>query len=131
MDNTIIFLYMKGIIKVGQKFKAMLFSFSIGIIVFSLCFGIMALVSFLTTGVNLYSIYYFSGLGIIGSIIMCIVATLYVIVSFDNATQIVDSGADKDYEWYASYAITLNVIYLFFEILRLILIILSNSSKRK
>lgn len=53
------FLYMKGIIKVGQKFKAMLFSFSIGIIVFSLCFGIMALVSFLTTGVNLYSIYYF------------------------------------------------------------------------
>ena len=59
------------------------------------------------------------------------VATLYVIVSFDNATQIVDSGADKDYEWYASYAITLNVIYLFFEILRLILIILSNSSKRK
>lgn len=125
------FLYMKGIIKVGQKFKAMLFSFSIGIIVFSLCFGIMALVSFLTTGVNLYSIYYFSGLGIIGSIIMCIVATLYVIVSFDNATQIVDSGADKDYEWYASYAITLNVIYLFFEILRLILIILSNSSKRK
>lgn len=125
------FLYMKKVIKVGQKLKAVLYSFSIGIVVFSLCFGIMALVSYLISGVDLYSLYYFSGLGIVGSIIMCIVASLYVIVSFDNATQIIDSATDKEYEWFASYAITLNVIYLFFEVLRLILLIFSNSSNQK
>ena len=60
---------------------------------------------------------------------MCIVATMYVIFSFSVADNLIEAGADKDMEWYAAYAITLNVVYLFIEILRLLLILFSRQSR--
>ena len=48
-------------------------------------------------------------------------------ISLDNAQVIVTAGVDKNYEWYASFGIVLNVIWLFWEVLRLVLIIFSRS----
>ena len=43
---------------------------------------------------------------------MVILAGLYVVISFDNTTRIVDIGLGKTYEWYAAFGILLNVIWL-------------------
>lgn len=126
-----IFVYRKGYITVNRRFRGFLLAFSLGALIFSCVFGIMSLITFLTSGINLWSMFYFSGLGIIGAVIMCFIAALYVIASLGTADQLIQSGASKEYEWYASYAITLNVIYLFLEILRLILLIVQRTNKNR
>lgn len=123
-------LYAKGYIQVGRKFKSFLIIVSLGILIFSFFFSLMALVMFLVNRVNLYSLFYMSGLGLVCSIVMCIIASMYVIVSLSNADEMIESGASKVYEWFAAYAITLNVIYLFIEVLRLLLIIVSRSREK-
>ncbi len=123
------FLYSRGIIRVNNRFRSFLLVISLGIIILSLGFGLLSLIVFLTSGQNLYTLYYFSGFGLLGAIIMCIVATMYVIFSFSVADNLIEAGADKDMEWYAAYAITLNVVYLFIEILRLLLILFSRQSR--
>lgn len=126
-----IFVYRKGYITVNHRFRGFLLAFSIGALIFSCVFGIMCLVTFFTSGIDLWSMFYFSGFGILGAIIMCCIAALYVIASLGTADQLIQSGASKEYEWYASYAITLNVIYLFLEILRLILLIVQRTNRNK
>ena len=49
---------------------------------------------------------------------------MYVLSSLSLADNLIQSGVEKTMEWYASYAITLNVIYLFIEILRLIILLI-------
>ena len=61
------------------------------------------------------------------TILPCGFASMYLIASIANADRMVKSGIDKDLEWFGAYAITLNVIYLFLEVLRLILILVSRN----
>lgn len=124
-----LFLYAKGFIRVGRRFYGILLSAAIGILMFYLIAGIMSLISLFTGGYNFFSLIYMSGLGVVISIVMCLIAAMYVIFSFDNANYIVESNSSKDAEWYAAYAITLNVIYLFVEILRLVIILFARSRR--
>lgn len=117
------FLYAKGYIQVGRRFYGFLISLALGIVIFTFGFMILSLVMFFTNGTSLYAMFYSSGLGLGLSIIMCIIAALYVIASLNTANNIIESGCDKVYEWFAAYAITLNVIYLFVEIIRLVLML--------
>ena len=36
---------------------------------------------------------------------------------------IVDAGMDKTFEWYAAFGILLNIIWLYYEVLRLLIIL--------
>lgn len=123
------FLYYKGYIEVNHKFRSFLYTILVGSLVFSLGFGILALVTYFTNGTNLYYFFYNSWIGIALSAFMCVMAAMYVVYSFDIAEGVIAAGANKDMEWYASYAITLNVIYLFIEVLRLVLIVASKVRK--
>lgn len=126
-----ILVYRKGLIRVDNRFYGFLLAFTLGAVIFSVIFSIMALITFFTSGINLWAMFYFSGFGLLGAVIMCIIAALYVVASLNTADQMIQSGASKEYEWYASYAITVNVICLFLEILRLIIIIVGRSSRNK
>ncbi len=125
-----ILVYRRGYITVNHRFKGFMLSLTFGILIFSAIFSILSLISYFTMGINLYSMFYFSGLGLICSVVMCIIASLYVVTSLGIADQMIQSGASKEYEWYAAYAITLNVIYLFLEVLRLILIIVQRNNRK-
>lgn len=124
-----LFLYGKGYIAVGSKFVNILIAAVIGVGLFYLVVGIMSLISIFSGGYSLLSVLYMSGIGVVLSIGMCLIAAMYVIFSFDNADNIVASNASKDLEWYAAYAITVNVIYLFIEILRLAIIIFGRTRR--
>ena len=38
---------------------------------------------------------------------MILIASVYTVISLDNANNIVKAGLDKNYEWYASFGIVL------------------------
>lgn len=124
-----LFLYVKGYVQVGRRFIGFLLAATIGLAIFSLCILILSLVSLFSNGPSFFDMFYMGGLGIAISILSCVIAAMYVIFSFENANTIVESGAHKDMEWYAAYAITLNVIYLFLEILRLVIILFARNNK--
>ena len=74
---------------------------------------------------QIYELFYGvnSGIALLISIIMVIISSLYVVISLDNATMIVDAGMDKTFEWYAAFGILLNIIWLYYEVLRLLIIL--------
>ncbi len=117
-------LYTSGIIKVGRTFRKIMLTLLIGIIISSLVIGIVSIfnpaVKELFYGVN-------STLSLVISVVMVVIASVYTVISLDNANQIVEAGLDKNFEWYASFGIVLNIVWLFYEIVRLLLIILSRS----
>ena len=116
-------LYSTGIVKVTTKFRRLMFIMLIGLVISTTFISIISIFS---------STFYMlfmgdSSISILITIISILVASFYTLISFDNANNIVKSDLDKDYEWYASFGIVLNIIWLFYEILRLLLIILSRS----
>ncbi|MFR5892542.1 MAG: Bax inhibitor-1/YccA family membrane protein [Bacilli bacterium] len=110
--------------RVGNRFRGFLIIAGLGVIIFTLGISILSLIMFFVNGTNLYTMFYFSGFGVVLSIFMCILASMYVLSSLSLADNLIQSGVEKTMEWYASYAITLNVIYLFIEILRLIILLI-------
>jgi uncharacterized YccA/Bax inhibitor family protein len=44
---------------------------------------------------------------------------------FDNAVQIADQGLDKRYEWVAALGLMVAIVYIYYQVLRLLAIILS------
>lgn len=116
-------LYTSGLFKVTGKFKKIMYVILLGIVIYTLVFSVISL--FLP---NIYSMFFGnSNLSLGISIVMVIVSSIYTVISLDNANEIVKAGLDKNYEWYAAFGIALNIIWLFYEVVRLLLIILSRS----
>ncbi|MBQ8292835.1 MAG: Bax inhibitor-1/YccA family protein [Bacilli bacterium] len=116
-------LYTSGLIKVTGTLRKIMFLILLGSVLFSLIFLIISFFS-----PSIYAIFFGNGnLSLVLSVIMVIVSSIYTVISLDNANKIVQSGLDKNYEWYASFGIVLNIVWLFYEVLRLLLIIFSRS----
>ncbi len=120
-------LYSLKIVKVGYKFRNFVLVASCGFVLFMLIFFLMSLVMRFTSNFNMLSYFFMDGLFLLICAIMCVFATLYVLMSIANAHNMIEAGMGKVYEWYAAYAIVLNVIYLFVEVLRLLLILASRN----
>lgn len=118
-------LYTTGIIKVTNKLSRFLIIALIGLVLTTSVLRIVSIFSTVVAGLYLGD----SNLAIIISLVSIIIASLYTVISYDNAYSIVKNRLDKSYEWYASFGIILNIIWLFYEILRLLLIILSRSRR--
>jgi len=112
-------LYSTGVIKVGHKFRSFMLTILVGICICSIVISIVGI--FAPDFVN--AVFYSSNstIGLIISIILVIVASIYTIISLDNANNVVKAGVDKKYEWYAAFGIVINIIWLFLEIFRLLI----------
>ena len=117
-------LYVTGVIKAGHFFRSFMFSVLLGIVISSLVVSLIGIFN-----PSIYGVLFGSKLGIIISVVMIIVAGLYVVISLDNANNIVLSGCDKKYEWFAAFGIVLNIEWLFIEIFRLLLYLKQSSDK--
>lgn len=120
-------LYARGFINVGRRFYTFLICTSVGLGIGCIFMLIISVISIFTGGIGFFEMYYTSPLAILISVLLCVIASLYLIASIANADNMIKYGADKDLEWFAAYAITLNVIYLFLEVLRLILRIVARN----
>jgi len=108
--------YRSGLIRVTDKFRMGIVAATGGIALFYLATFIMGFF-----GVHLFSSVYGSGtIGIGFSIFVVIIAALNLVLDFDMIENGAQSGAPKYMEWYGGFALLVTLIWLYFEILRLL-----------
>ncbi len=93
-------------------------------------FVFIALVSFviLQFGVVIVSLFSQSvsalwanfGVQVACSAVCVLLATFSLLVDIDNMTQMVESGADKQYEWISAFSLITTLVWLYIEILELL-----------
>jgi uncharacterized YccA/Bax inhibitor family protein len=110
-----LFVYKIGAIRVTPRFTRILVGATIGV------FGLMVvnLIAYLFTpdGLGLRS---GGALAIIFSLVCIVVAALNLVYDFDMVERAIRQGAPQQFAWYASFGITVTLIWLYIEILRLL-----------
>ena len=112
------FLYFSGKVQVTKKFRTMLITLFITAIGASLLGVIGSLIPAtrgFVTGLMDNAV-----INIGASVLMVIIASLFLLVDFDTIKHSVDDELPKKYEWWASFGLAFSVIWLFFKILELI-----------
>ena len=107
--------YRSGLIKVTDKLRLGIVAATGGIAVFYLLQFILGFF-----GVHFTTINGSSPIGIGFSIVVVIVAALNLVLDFDLIENGASSGAPKYMEWYSAFALMITLIWLYFEILRLL-----------
>ncbi len=110
-------LFKFNIIRATQKFKAIVVTATAGIAIFYLICWIMSigfdatLPSFLFQG---------SVMGIGFSVFVVALAALNLVLDFDMIEKGAEMGAPKYMEWYGAFGLLTTIVWLYFEILRLL-----------
>lgn len=109
--GVVTLLFVSNIIKVNGKFMRFLSIFAISFIVCSL---IMFVATLFGVEINL-------GLSIAISAVTILLASLYLMFDLEHIRTAVENGYSKDYEWYVSFGLAFTLIWLYVEILQLII----------
>jgi len=107
--------YRSGLIKVTDKLRLGIVAATGGIAVFYLLQFILGFF-----GIHFASINGATPLGIGFSIVVVIVAALNLVLDFDLIENGARYGAPKYMEWYGAFALMITLVWLYFEILRLL-----------
>ncbi len=120
---AMLFLYRSGIIRVTSRFRKVMF---------------VALIGLLLSGLIMIPLFLFVPqiFGVEGMMLMytaivvisVIVASLYLVIDFDDIQKTVQAGADRQYEWPLALSFIITLLWLYVELLRLLAII---SSQRR
>ncbi len=109
-------LYRFRVIKATEKFKSVVITATLGIAVFYLLAMILRWfhidIPFLHEG---------STVGIIFSLVIVGIAALNLILDFDMIEQGAAMGAPKYMEWYCSFGLMVTIVWLYIEILKLLI----------
>ena len=108
-------LYGSGIVKVTDKFMKIVFTLTAGIAIIYL----IDLVAWFVFDTNVPLLHENSKAGIIVSIIIICIATMRLFADYEMVTRAVEMGVDVKYEPYYAFALTVTLIWLYLEILRL------------
>ncbi len=111
-----LFLFRTGLIRVGTGFRRFLASAIFGILIAIVLMIFMSFTGLLDTHAG-YSFY------VTIILFSVVISSLYLLVDFDNVTNLVESGAGKEYEWSLSLGLVVTIVWLYVELLRLIYII--------
>ena len=121
------FLYWTGKVQITKKLRTMLMVLILSSIGGSLVTGILALIP--ATRGFVSGLAENAALNIAASVIMVVVAALFLLVDFDEIKRAVDEDLPKKYEWSAAFGLAFGVIWLFFKILELLGKAKGNKSK--
>ncbi|MDY4145174.1 MAG: Bax inhibitor-1/YccA family protein [Bacilli bacterium] len=114
------FLFVSNVVKVNSKFLRFLTMFVISYIFFALVLMVMQMFGY---EMNL-------GLNLLVSAISIFIASLYLFFDLENIRQVVQGQYPKQYEWYAAFGLSFTLIWLYVEILRIAIVILSKANDR-
>lgn len=112
---VLLLAYRSGLIPVTQKFKLGVMAATGGIALFYLVSIVLGFF-----GVHFTTINGAGPIGIAFSVFVVIVAALNLVLDFDFIESGVAAGAPKYMEWYAAFGLMVTLIWLYFEILRLL-----------
>lgn len=113
----LLFAYTSGLIKATENFKLMVVSATGGILLIYLAqLGLS-----LFTDINIPFIHDSGWMGIGFSAFVIVVASLNLVLDFDFIEHGAEAGAPKYMEWYAAFGLLVTLIWLYIEILRLLI----------
>ncbi len=115
---AMLFLYRTGLIKVGSTFRK---------IAYALLFGLILANFFLFMMFLFIGFAHFQTMYLFIVIIGVVLASIFLLIDFDNITKMVEAGVAKEYEWMMSFSLVITIVWLFIEMLRLLAIIASRS----
>ncbi|MDB5348737.1 MAG: rane protein [Schlesneria sp.] len=115
---ALLMAYQTGIVKATENFK-------LGVIAATGGIAIMYLAMFVLRafGIGQFSLAAMGGWGIAISAVVVIVAALNLVLDFDYIEQAAHQGAPKYCEWYGAYGLMVTLVWLYIEILRLLVLI--------
>ena len=109
-------LYRTGIIKPTENFRLMIFSATAGIAILYLVSFIM---SFFGSGIGFIHSNGIFGIGF--SLFVVAIAALNLVLDFDFIEQGSELGLPKYMEWFGAFALMVTLVWLYLEILRLLM----------
>jgi uncharacterized YccA/Bax inhibitor family protein len=112
---VLLLAYRSGLIPVTQSFKLGVVAATGGIALFYLVTIVLGFF-----GVHFTTINGSGPIGIGFSVFVVIIAALNLVLDFDFIENAVGAGAPKYMEWYAAFGLMVTLIWLYFEILRLL-----------
>ncbi len=112
---VMLFAYRSGLIQATEKFKVGVIAATGGIALLYLVSMVMSMF-----GKPIGFIHEGGTFGILFSGFVVVIAALNLILDFDIIKQGVDRGAPKHMEWYGAFALTVTLVWLYLEILRLL-----------
>lgn len=116
-------LYSTKLIIVTSRFRKVMLGVSIGILFSMFFIGIFSLFDGGALWANT-----FGGNGpvaLLVSLLLIVYGSFMLVMSFDNARLIVASGVDKRYEWQVSLGLMVSTVYIYVQVLRLLVILMS------
>lgn len=108
-------LYRTGVIRVTEKFRKIVVTATIGVMVF---YGVSMLIRLFGGSVSFLSSP--SLLGIAFSVFVAGLAAFNLALDFDFIERGAKQGLDKNFEWYAAFGLLVTIIWLYLELLRLL-----------
>lgn len=121
VTSIMLVLYRFRVIQATQRFKSVIFIATASIAIFYLG-------SFILSFFNVHSPLYSSGLLGIGiSVFIIIIAALNLIIDFDFIEQGENAQAPKYMEWFGAFGLMLTLVWLYIEILRLLMKLAASS----
>ncbi len=112
-------MYITGLVKVTRGFYKFLTMFAMAFIVSMLFLFIASLFD------RFSGLFDNFGLTLLISVASILLASLFLISDFKQASSIVESGSPKQFEWLAAFGIAYTVIWIYIEVLRFVAIIAS------
>jgi len=116
---VMLFLYSSRTIRVTTRFRRVMYGILLSILVFFILFGLLSVFGVASLMAN-------PTIGIGISIFLIIFGALMLALDFDRAESIVEGGADRRYEWMVSVGLMVTLVWIYIEIIRLILILSAN-----
>ena len=108
-------VYRSGLVKVNSRFMKVIQIALISILVFYLGSWLLSLF-----GVNLTMLHNSSPLSIGISLVIVAVAAFSLLIDFEFISQASAAGAPKYMEWYGAFGLTVTLVWLYLEILKLL-----------
>lgn len=114
---SLLFAYRSGLIKVTENFKLGVVAATGGIMIVYLISFVM---SFFGSGLAIMDINNSSWFSIGFSLFVVVIAAMNLVLDFDFIEKGAERGAPKYMEWYGAFGLTVTLVWLYIEILRLL-----------
>ena len=115
--GVMLVLYRTRIIKVTERFRTIVISATIGIMVF---YGVCFLIQLFAGSDSVSFLASPSLLGIAFSVFVAGIAAMNLALDFDFIERGSKMGLDKGFEWYGAFALLVTIVWLYLEMLRLL-----------
>ncbi len=118
---VMLFLYSSRTIRVTSRFRKIMYTALFSILIMAILFGLLSF----TNSPLIASIQGNTTIALLVSGALIIFGSLLLTLDFDRAEMIVESGADKSYEWVVAVGLMVTIVWIYIQLLRFLAILAS------